>query len=95
MFDIDFNRFVQFYRNHSGLVTLFTHPNSHPYDSGVLIVGVDGSVERWLTKEDARPQWYANRVNAGLHVIDSAALDSSGINAETVGTEVDGKRVKG
>ena len=94
VFDIDFNRFVEYHRAHGGLVTLFTHPNSHPYDSGVLIAGEDGSVERWLTKEDIRPQWYQNRVNAGLHVIDPAVLDMSGIDAEAVGTEVDGKRVK-
>lgn len=94
VFDIDFNRFVQFHRNHGGLVTLFTHPNSHPYDSGVLIADESGAVQRWLTKEDARPQWYANRVNAGLHVIDPIVLDISGIDAAKIGTEVNGKRVK-
>ena len=94
VFDIDFNRFVEYHRAHGGLVTLFTHPNSHPYDSGVLIAEEDGCVDRWLTKEDVRPQWYQNRVNAGLHVIDPIVLDMSGIDAETVGTEVDGKRVK-
>lgn len=94
VFDIDFNRFVKYHRSHGGLVTLFTHPNSHPYDSGVLIVDERGAVQRWLTKEDVRPQWYQNRVNAGLHVIDPAVLDMSGIDIEMVGTEVDGRRVK-
>ena len=94
VFDIDFNRFVEYHRAHGGLVTLFTHPNSHPYDSGVLIADESGAVQCWLTKDDIRPQWYQNRVNAGLHVIDPAVLDVSGIDAEAVGTEVDGKRVK-
>lgn len=94
VFDIDFKRFVEFHRGYGGLVTLFTHPNSHPYDSGVLIADESGAVQRWLTKEDVRPQWYQNRVNAGLHVIDPAVLDISGIDAEAVGTEEDGKRVK-
>lgn len=95
IFDVDFNRFVEFHRAHGGLVTLFTHPNSHPYDSGVLIADETGAVEQWLTKEDARPQWYRNRVNAGLHVINPAVLDMIGINAERVGTEgSDGKIVK-
>ena len=94
VFDIDFNRFVEFHRNHGGLVTLFTHPNSHPYDSGVLIADQNGVVQRWLTKEDVRPQWYQNRVNAGLHVIDPVALDMSGIDASAVGTEIDGNRFK-
>lgn len=94
VFDIDFYRFVQFHRNHGGLVTLFTHPNSHPYDSGVLIADESGAVQQWLTKEDDRPEFYQNRVNAGLHVIDPVVLDMTGIVAETMGTEVDGKRVK-
>ena len=94
VFDIDFNLFVQTHKAKGGLVTLFTHPNSHPYDSGVLIVGNNGSVDRWLTKEDIRPQWYANRINAGLHVIDPVALDMSEVDAEKIGMEIGGKRVK-
>ena len=94
IFDVDFNRFVEFHRTHGGLVTLFTHPNSHPYDSGVLIADEKGAVEQWLTKEDVRPQWYRNRVNAGLHVINPKVLDMTGIDAGAVGTEVDGKIVK-
>ena len=94
IFDVDFNRFVDYHKQKGGLVTLFTHPNSHPYDSGVLIADENGAVEQWLTKEDTRPQWYRNRVNAGLHVINPAVLDMTGIEPETVGTVVDGKTVK-
>ena len=94
VFDIDFNRFVQFHQKKGGLVTLFTHPNSHPYDSGVLIADENGAVQQWITKEDVRPQWYRNRVNAGLHVIDPAVLDMAVIDPNTIGTEVDGKTVK-
>ncbi|MDO5524871.1 MAG: HAD-IIIA family hydrolase [Prevotella sp.] len=76
-FDVDFNRMVAFHRSHGGLVTLFTHPNSHPYDSGLIVADDRGNVERWLANEDERPQWYDNRVNAGLHVIDPKVLDLS------------------
>lgn len=74
-FDVDFNRMIAYHKQHGGLVTLFTHPNSHPYDSGLIFADKDGKVERWLSKEDERPQWYDNRVNAGLHVIDPKVLD--------------------
>jgi D,D-heptose 1,7-bisphosphate phosphatase len=94
IFDVDFNRFVEAHKSHGGLVTLFTHPNSHPYDSGVLIASENGAVEQWLTKEDARPRWYRNRVNAGLHVISPKVFDMTGINPDSVGTEVDGKIIK-
>lgn len=76
-FDVNFNRMVEFHKSHGGLVTLFTHPNSHPYDSGLIIADDKGNVEKWLAKEDERPQWYDNRVNAGLHVVDPKVLDLS------------------
>lgn len=86
-FDVDFIRMLEFHKSHGGLVTLFTHPNSHPYDSGLIIADNKGNVEKWLAKEDERPQWYDNRVNAGLHVIDPKVLDMSldhlDVNAET------------
>jgi len=76
-FDVDFNRMLDYHKKHEGLVTLFTHPNSHPYDSGLIIADKDGHVEKWLSKEDMRPQWYNNRVNAGLHIIDPEILELS------------------
>ena len=91
VFDVDFNRMVAFHKQHGGLVTLFTHPNSHPYDSGLIIAGENGKVEKWLAKEDERPEFYKNRVNAGLHVINPKALELSGIHKEEVGKEIDGK----
>lgn len=85
VFDIDFQRMVEFHEQHGGLITLFTHPNSHPYDSGLIIATADETVEKWLAKEDPRPGFYKNRVNAGLHVIDPVILDMSGIDSETIG----------
>lgn len=85
VFDVDFNRMVEFHRQRSGLVTIFTHPNSHPYDSGLIIAGKNGEVEKWLAKEDERPKYYKNRVNAGLHVISPKALELSGIRKEDIG----------
>ncbi|WP_418749140.1 D-glycero-beta-D-manno-heptose 1,7-bisphosphate 7-phosphatase [Faecalibacillus intestinalis] len=75
MFDIDFNRFVEFHKEKGGLVTLFTHPNNHPYDSGLVITDKDQCVLKWLTKEDDRGDYYKNSVNAGLHVISPKVLD--------------------
>ncbi len=90
VFDVDFNRMVEFHKRHGGLVTLFTHPNSHPYDSGLIIAGENGDVEKWLAKEDERPLYYKNRVNAGLHVISPKTLEMSGIKKEDIG---DGRKV--
>lgn len=76
IFDVDFKRFVNYHKRKGGWVTLFTHPNSHPYDSGLIVAGEDYVVGQWLTKEDERPIYYKNRVNAGLHVISPKLLDN-------------------
>lgn len=76
MFDVDFRRFAAFHKERGGLVTLFTHPNSHPYDSGLIIADESGRVQKWLTKEDERPRYYRNRVNAGLHILSPQVLSA-------------------
>ena len=91
VFDVDFRRFVSAHKRMGGLATIFTHPNSHPYDSVLLMTDERNAATRWLTKESPRPRWYQNRVNAGLHVLSPAALDWSGIDPETVGRPANGK----
>lgn len=91
IFDIDFNRFVDYHHKKGGLVTLFTHPNSHPYDSGLIITDSDNKVISWLNKEDDRPTYYKNRVNAGLHVINKKVLD---INIDSVKVDLDRQILK-
>lgn len=75
MFNVDFNRFVAFHKRHGGLVSLFTHPNNHPYDSGLIVANEKKQVMQWLSKEDNRPEYYENRVNAGLHIINPGVLN--------------------
>lgn len=95
VFDVDFNRMIEYHKEKGGLVTLFTHPNSHPYDSGLIISADSGEVLKWLSKEDERPQFYKNRVNAGLHVISPEILKKSNIRLKDIGkTDENGKICK-
>lgn len=73
IFDVDLKRFEEYHKAHGAWATLFTHPNNHPYDSGVLDVDEAHYVTKWYTKEDERT-WYSNRVNAGLHILSPAVL---------------------
>ena len=75
LFEFDANRFVEYHRQKGGLVSLFTHPNSHPYDSGLIIADENNCVLRWLSKEDERPLYYRNRVNAGIHILSPKVLN--------------------
>lgn len=68
IFDVDFDRFLQFHRLHKGIATIFTHPNGHPYDSGLVVTDNNSIVTRWLHKEDEK-LYYKNRVNAGIHIL--------------------------
>ena len=94
VFDIDFNRFVNYHKNKKGLATIFTHPNSHPYDSSIVIADKDGRVQKWLAKEDDRPKWYKNRVNAGLHIINPKVLNMIEIDDRLIGDSINGAIVK-
>lgn len=91
MFDIDFDRFVSFHKRHGGIVTLFTHPNSHPYDSGLIVTGKNDSVAEWISKEENRPEYYKNCVNAGLHVINPELLE---IKPDTKKVDLDRQLLK-
>lgn len=68
IFDVDFHRFYQHHKLNEGIATIFTHPNSHPYDSGVIMADKTGKVIKWMTKEEERT-WYKNCVNAGIHIL--------------------------
>lgn len=67
IFDVDVHRFLTYHREKGGIATIFIHPNSHPYDSGIILTDEDGCVKGWLHKEEKR-LWYQNRVNAGIHL---------------------------
>lgn len=74
IFDIDFGRFMKYHVEKDVYATIFTHPNNHPYDSGLVVVDKDGYVTKWMHKEDSR-SIYKNRVNAGLHILSAKLLD--------------------
>lgn len=85
IFDIDFNRFIAFHKEHKAWASLMTHPNGHPYDSSLLVTellppaeagGLPVSTHRvtkWMAKEDERT-YYKNLVNAGLQLISPELL---------------------
>lgn len=68
IFDVDFSRFLEFHKKHGGKATILTHPNNHPYDSGIIVTDNNCVVTNWLHKEDERTI-YKNRVNAGMHIL--------------------------
>jgi D-glycero-D-manno-heptose 1,7-bisphosphate phosphatase len=74
LFDMNFARLLDFHFEKKADATLVSHPNSHPYDSALLITNAERRVVSWLSKEDPR-RYYKNEVNAGIHVIKKSLLD--------------------
>ena len=73
--NIDYTRFLQFHLEHHALVTLFAHPNSHPYDSDIVITDDESRVTGWSGKKDERTADYKNLINAGLYVMQKDVAD--------------------
>lgn len=74
--DIDFNRFMLFHKEHNAVITLYGHPNSHPYDSDVIEVDKEDRVTGILSKKVERDFYYHNFVNAGVYCINPKALEN-------------------
>lgn len=87
IFDVDFGRILKFHSEKNAWATLVSHPNSHPYDSSILVTETlspekkgalpikTGRVIEWLSKEDERG-FCANLVNAGIQVISRDLISS-------------------
>ena len=73
--NIDYNRFFMFHQSKHAEITLFAHPNSHPYDSDIIIADDQDRVIGWSYKKDTRTTDYKNLVNAGLYVMNKTSVD--------------------
>lgn len=74
IFDINVSRMLDYHKQKNAHLTMFTHPNLHPYDSDLVISDTDGKVTDLDLKGKERNYYYANNVNAGFFIIDSSCL---------------------
>ncbi len=75
MLDINWNRFICFHKDKNALITLFAHPNSHPYDSDLIVCDETNKVIKIDSKHNIRNYYYKNLVNAGLYILNSKILE--------------------
>ena len=75
LFSVDIRRILEFHRTKNADITLAVHPNSHPYDSDLVISDQNGLVEEFNKKNSDRSEsYYHNMVNAGFFIIDAKTL---------------------
>ena len=76
LFDLDWSRFLKFHEEKSADISLFVHPNAHPFDSDILLINQNQVVTGMISKKDDRSGfYYRNTVNAGLYIMNSRSLD--------------------
>ena len=71
IFDIDISRMELHHKEKKAFVTLFVHPNSHPYDSDLVVLNSYGRIIGFDSKSNTRDYWYDNMVNAGAYILSS------------------------
>ena len=72
---VDFNKMLAFHKDNNALITLFSHPNAHPFDSDLLIMNKDYQILGIDSKHNIRSYYYHNNVNAGIYVLSPKSLD--------------------
>ena len=80
--DVDLHGLLQFHITSEADVTLVAHPNSHPYDSDILVLDGDD----WVFDISAHPhktgRYFRNMVNAAMYIFEKAALSEVEVNLE-------------
>lgn len=75
MFDIDMKRMMKFHNEKKAKATLFVHPNTHPFDSDIVVADEKGHILKFDSKHNVRHYWYDNCVNAGFYILDPSVCD--------------------
>ncbi|VDG69859.1 histidinol-phosphate phosphatase family protein [Clostridium carnis] len=75
IFDIDIERMERFHKENKSIATLFVHPNSHPFDSDLIVTDDCDRILEFDSKNNNRDYWYDNCVNAGFYILDKSLCD--------------------
>ena len=75
MLDVDWMRFHRFHKEKGSSLTAFAHPNSHPFDSDLLVTNNEEKIIKIDSKHNVRDYYYENLTNAGLYVCSKEVLD--------------------
>lgn len=74
IFDIDIDRMLSFHHEKKSEATLFVHPNSHPFDSDLVLVDEEDRILSFDSKHNNRTYYYDNLVNAGFYILTKSSL---------------------
>ena len=70
-FDINLTKFAECHQERKSDITVFSHPNNHPYDSDLIEVDDKGFINKFFRPKN---EYYFNRVNAAIYILKKAVL---------------------
>lgn len=75
MLDIDWERYRDYALSKKALLVPLAHPNSHPFDSDLLVTDESNKILRIDSKHNVRDYYYKNLTNAGIYWCDHNILE--------------------
>lgn len=73
IFDIDFGRFIEFHNVNAADLTLFVHPNNHPFDSDQIILNRRNEVQS-IHNPPHKNNNIGNNANAAVYLVNKNTL---------------------
>ena len=68
--DVNLSKFMNFHDQSNGSVSILVHPNSHPYDSDLVVLDTNNRVIEISAHPHRAPQSMSNLVNAAMYVFE-------------------------
>ena len=65
---VDFNKMIKVHKENKNDVTILSHPNSHPFDSDLIVTDINNLVLKFDKKTNIRNYDYNNLVNSGIYI---------------------------
>jgi len=73
IFDIYIEKFLSFHLDNNSAVSLFVHPNDHPYDSDLVYHDRNNKIVKFLMKHETKNLIH-NCVSSGIFILNSSVL---------------------
>ena len=75
LFDLNLQKLLNFHQSKNAFITMMVHPNTHPFDSDLVITDDNDRVIDLDPKNPDRNYYYNNKVNAGMYVMEKGICD--------------------
>ena len=75
LFNINLKKFIKFHKDKKSDLTLFTHPNNHPYDSDLVEVNKNSKVTDFHNKY-SKKKYVGNLCLSGIYIIKKKIIKS-------------------